>query len=193
MTLSAVVVLHCLKRMRPIVSLTGNMGPLIVFTCRLLMSVFCLVTAELNTAGTNNSTPSLHMLYLSPSTPNHTHNLIPPPSIPSHTYNHPRRDKKKQQTKASLMAACFKKEERAWKGSPLKVQPGAQSRTTRGRLLTLTICFDGTEKMQQEMQYVQLPFYFVFSPLTKYFEEFNRCKANILLMSSWNTESILYF
>lgn len=136
----------CLKDMRPDVFWTRNMGYVIVFTRRPLMSEFCLVTAVLNTVGVNNRTPSLCLppsvsLPEFPLTQTHSrvwpHTASHPPY--THTHNHPQRDEKRKQTKSSLMAACSEKTESTWKADPFKVEPGAWSWTTRGMAFSLCL------------------------------------------------------
>lgn len=94
MSLFILVQACCLKHTRPDISWTKNTGSVIVFTRCPLMPVFCLVTAELNTAGVNSRAPSPPSLSL-PEFSWHTHTSVTSPrSSPPRTFNNPRRTKK---------------------------------------------------------------------------------------------------
>lgn len=61
------------------------------------------------------------------------------PAHHTHTHNRPQRDKKREQTESSLMAACFEKMESTWRADPFKVKPGAWSWITRGMVFSLCL------------------------------------------------------
>lgn len=159
MSLFILVQACCLKHTRPDISWTENTGSVIVFTRCPLMPVFCLVTAELNTAGVNSRVPSPPSLSL-PEFSWHRHTSVTSPwSSPPRTFNNPRRTKK-----SALMAARFEKRPSAWKADPFKVMPGAESWTTRGifkRFLHLSSVSERQRpNMQLEIQYVHLSYLF---------------------------------